>query len=77
VAEGSPLLVAQVVYAIDNELARTPEDVLRRRTPLALRRGRGLRELEAVAQLMDERLAAGPERRKRWLDDYTDHYSAP
>jgi glycerol-3-phosphate dehydrogenase len=50
---GAPDIAAQVVYAAEWEWARSPEDVLRRRTTLALR---GLADAELtrrVAQLID------------------------
>jgi glycerol-3-phosphate dehydrogenase len=37
IAAGAPDILAQVRYAVDHELARTLDDVLRRRTTLALR----------------------------------------
>jgi glycerol-3-phosphate dehydrogenase len=77
IVEHSPLLAVQVAYAVDIEMARTPEDVLRRRTPLALQKGRGLLELEAVAKLMSERLQASGKRRRHWQNDYALRYSNP
>jgi glycerol-3-phosphate dehydrogenase len=77
IVEKSPLLAVQVAYAVDIEMARTPEDVLRRRTPLALQKGRGLLELEAVAKLMSERLQASGKRRRHWQNDYALRYSNP
>ena len=77
VVEDSPLLAVQVAYATDFEMARTPEDVLRRRTPLALQKGRGLRELEAVAALMSQRLQLSAEWLRHWQDDYLRRHSNP
>lgn len=77
VADGSPLLAAQVAYAVDHELARTPEDILRRRTQLALSPGRGRQELDGVAELMDRRLRPAPGRRKDWQDDYLARHANP
>jgi glycerol-3-phosphate dehydrogenase len=48
-APGAPELRAQALYAATHEWARTPEDVLRRRTTLAVR-GLATPELEAVVQ---------------------------
>lgn len=75
IAEDSPLLTVQVAYATDFEMACTPEDVLRRRTPLALQRGRGMRELEAVIAFMAERLQAGADEQQRWQSDYLKHFN--
>jgi glycerol-3-phosphate dehydrogenase len=75
VVEGSPLLAVQVAYATDFEMARTPEDVLRRRSPLALERGRGRREVEAVASLMARRLNKTDECRDQWCRDYLARYA--
>jgi glycerol-3-phosphate dehydrogenase len=77
VVEDSPLLAVQVVYAVEFELARTPEDVLRRRTQLALGTGRGLGELAAVAALMGRRLQTPGERVNQWQNDYRNRYSTP
>jgi glycerol-3-phosphate dehydrogenase len=77
IVDDSPLLAVQVAYATDFEMARTPEDVLRRRTPLALQQGRGLRELEGVAALMAQRLQPTAEWRTRWQDDYLKRHSNP
>ncbi len=52
VAPDSTLLAAQAVYAAQYEMARTPEDVLRRRTALALEPGQGKDEHAAVAALL-------------------------
>ncbi|PLX97159.1 MAG: glycerol-3-phosphate dehydrogenase [Desulfuromonas sp.] len=70
VAPGSSLLTLQVLHAIDYEQARTPEDILRRRTTRALESGRGLHELEAIADLLASRFAVSPARRQQWCDDY-------
>lgn len=77
IVEHSPLLAVQVAYATDFEMARTPEDVLRRRTSLAFQKGRGLRELEGVAALMSERLQASAKRRRHWQNDYAMRYPNP
>jgi len=77
IIDDSPLLAVQVAYAVDYEMARTPEDVLRRRTPLALQRGRGLRELEGVATMMASRLNADDERCRQWQQEYRQRYSNP
>ncbi len=75
VSDGSSLLAGQVVFAARYELARTPEDVLRRRTSLALRQGRGLEELEAVAALLADTLGADVGRQRQWIDSYRQKYS--
>lgn len=53
---GSSLLGVEVAYAADFEMARTPEDVLRRRSPQALLPGHGLAAVETVAALLGRRL---------------------
>ncbi len=75
VVPGSDLLAVQVAYAADFELARTPEDVLRRRTPLAIGAGRGLAEVEAVAQLLARRLQVPQPQYQAWVSAYRDRYS--
>jgi glycerol-3-phosphate dehydrogenase len=77
IAEDSPLLAVQVAYATDFEMARTPEDILRRRTSLALQKGRGLRELEGVAALMSQRLQLPAEWLRHWQDDYPRRHANP
>lgn len=77
VVPGSALLRGEILYAAQFEMARTPEDLLRRRTPLALEKGRGLRELEAVIELLGECLQTPGEHRRRWRHDYLDRYSHP
>lgn len=54
---GLPLLGVEVAYAADCEMARTPEDVLRRRTSLALSAGHGRAALDPVTALLERRLA--------------------
>jgi len=63
---GAPDIAAQAVYAVEREWARNPEDILRRRTTLALR---GLADAELtrrVEQLIGrhgEPLLASPRNR--------------
>ena len=73
-APGTALLGVEVAYACDAELARTPEDVLRRRTPVALGRGRGLTVVAGVAELLAARLG-GAGRKQAWIDDYRRKYA--
>jgi glycerol-3-phosphate dehydrogenase len=72
---GLPLLAGEVAYAIDFEMARTPEDVLRRRTPLALTPGHGLAALEPVASLLARRLALPAQRLESTVAAYRHHYA--
>jgi glycerol-3-phosphate dehydrogenase len=54
VAPGAPELAAELLYAVTHEWARTAEDVLRRRTTLALR-GLAIPQVEArVCELFEE-----------------------
>ncbi|MBW2476131.1 MAG: glycerol-3-phosphate dehydrogenase [Deltaproteobacteria bacterium] len=52
VAEGVPLLECEVAYAAKYEMARTVDDVLRRRTSLALQPGHGAAARTQVATLL-------------------------
>ena len=52
VTEGLPLLEVEAVYAARFEMARTADDILRRRTPLALEH----RDLESLRTRLDELL---------------------
>jgi len=72
---GLPLLGVEVAYAIDFEMARTPEDILRRRTPLALGSGHGLAALEAVTELLGCRLALTRQQRDTMIAVYRSRYS--
>ncbi len=73
VVSGSALTRLEVDYAVRFELARTPADVLRRRTDLALQPGQGLAELPAVARQMQALLAVSDAQRKQWEDNYRAH----
>ncbi|WP_221250871.1 glycerol-3-phosphate dehydrogenase [Desulfuromonas versatilis] len=70
VCRDSTLLAAEVAFAVDCEWARTPEDILRRRTGLTLTRGRGLAELAAVSALMGRRLGWDAGRGDRMTEAY-------
>lgn len=70
VVPGSPLLHAEVLFAARYDFARTPDDILRRRTDLALGPGRGLNELGVVAALLQQELGVTEATRQRWEDDY-------
>lgn len=70
VCKGSELLRVQVEYGVRYEMARTPEDLLRRRTPLALAEGQGSRELAPVSEQMGKLLSADAGSMKRWQEDY-------
>jgi len=67
---GSSLLAGEVLFAADYELARTPADFLRRRTPTALGRGQGRDELAAVIDLLGDHRQASIDLRRQWRDDY-------
>lgn len=68
------LLRVEVAYAADFELARTPEDVLRRRSPLALLPGHGLTAIAEVAALLGRRLALPAEQLAATADSYRRSY---
>jgi len=69
-----PLLGIEVAYAIDCEMARTPEDILRRRTPLALGTGHGLAALPGVTALLASRLNLTPQQQHTLSNDYRSRY---
>ena len=75
VAEGLPLRHCEVVYAALYEMARTPEDVLRRRSALALLPGHGLAAAAAVADQLGRRLALSPQRLAATLSIYRQTYA--
>jgi glycerol-3-phosphate dehydrogenase len=70
VVPGSQLIKIEVNYAVRFEMARTPADILRRRTSLTLQSGQGLAELSAVARQMQILLKASDTQRKQWEDHY-------
>jgi glycerol-3-phosphate dehydrogenase len=61
----APDIAAQAVYAVEREWARTPEDILRRRTTLALRGLAGVALTDRVEQLIDRHAEPLPARRIR------------
>jgi glycerol-3-phosphate dehydrogenase len=77
IVAGSPLLAGEVVYAARYESARTPEDILRRRTSRALEAGRGMAELAAVSQLLGTTLQVSPEQVNCWQDNYRTIHASP
>jgi len=77
VCAGSPLLRVQVVYGVREELARTPEDILRRRVPLALAAGRGLAELAGVCAELAHQLGADAGVCSAWQHDYRKRVELP
>ena len=67
-----PVVMAQVDEAVDNEFARTLDDVLCRRCPLILRaRDQGLAAAPAVADRMARRLGWSAARTARELVEYS------
>ncbi len=72
VAAGSPLTALEVDYAVLNEQATNPGDILRRRTGLALEAGRGLAEVESVAARMQALLGADDDSKRKWITNYRD-----
>jgi glycerol-3-phosphate dehydrogenase len=75
VVAGSSLLAVQVVYSARSEMARTPEDILRRRTTLTLDEGCGISELKAVGELLGRCRNVSAEVRQHWQDAYAARYS--
>jgi glycerol-3-phosphate dehydrogenase len=75
VAAGVPLLGVEVAYAADCEMARTPEDVLRRRSLLALAPGHGLAAVGAIGTLLGRRLSLPPEHLARTVAAYHQTFS--
>jgi glycerol-3-phosphate dehydrogenase len=66
-----PYIRAEVLYAIRNEMAVTPSDVLMRRMSIILEdwdRGAGI--VEEVADMMAQELGWSPERRQQLVDEY-------
>ncbi|MGH2519797.1 MAG: glycerol-3-phosphate dehydrogenase/oxidase, partial [Chloroflexota bacterium] len=63
-------LEARARHAVEHEMALTLEDVLRRRTQLALGPGQGLREAEGVARAMAEPLGWDGAERQRQVSTY-------
>ncbi len=79
IVPGVALLGAEVAYAADFEMARTPADVLRRRSFEALLPGHGLTAVAAVTALLGRRLSLTPQRQAETISAYRHCYatSAP
>ncbi len=75
VIDGSGLSRLEVLYSVQFEQARTPEDILRRRTGLMLEKGQGLHELEPVASQMQSLLGVDDKIKQKWQTDYRDAIS--
>ena len=74
---GLPYLRAEVVYAARHEGAQTPEDVLRRRTRVALEdREGGVAAASDAAEILAAELGWDAARRQRELDTYRAHSAA-
>ena len=65
-----PDIGAQVVYAVEREGARTPADVLLRRTPIGLTYDLGRRAAPRVARIMQSRLGWSDGERDQAIRDY-------
>ncbi len=66
-----PYIRAEVLYAIHNEMAVTPSDVLMRRMSIILEDwDRGVGIVEEVADTMAQELGWSPERRQQLVDEY-------
>lgn len=75
VITGSRLTRLEVEYAVRFEQARTPDDILRRRTGLALEQGQGLEELEPVAAQMQLLLEVDDNTKNNWIKQHQEAYS--
>jgi len=73
VQPGSALTRLEVEHAVRREMARTPADILRRRTGLALQAGQGLAELSAVSRQLQELLEVSDQTRQQWEHQYREH----
>jgi len=71
------LLRGEVLLAARYEFARTPEDILRRRTPLALGPERGLAQLDAVSALLAAELGGEHNRLNYWQTSYRQRHEQP
>jgi glycerol-3-phosphate dehydrogenase len=71
--EDLPYIKAEVLYAVRNEMAMTPEDVLARRTSITLEdRKRGCDIVNEVAAVMAAELGWSPERQKAMVAAFSD-----
>ena len=69
--EGRPEILAQVDFAVDEELAATVSDIMIRRTQIFFRDfDQGLSAAEKVADRMATLIGWDEDERKRWLDAY-------
>jgi glycerol-3-phosphate dehydrogenase len=73
IADGSPVLRAEVAYAASEEMAVALEDFMRRRSDLMLfGPGNGVGADETVAEVMDSTLTWGSAERERQVSAYRD-----
>jgi glycerol-3-phosphate dehydrogenase len=64
----APFCVGELLHAVRHEMARTLEDVLRRRIPLLLVAPPGRAELREIAEVVGTELGWSPERRAREIE---------
>jgi glycerol-3-phosphate dehydrogenase len=72
--DDSPVIAAQVIWAVRNEMAVTLADVIKRRTSLGATGHPGTRAATRVAELMATELAWSPERLRDELEALRDAY---
>jgi len=71
IVEGRPEIMAQVDFAVDEELAATVSDIMVRRTQIFFRDfDQGLGAVDKVADRMAELIGWSDEERGRWVEDY-------
>jgi glycerol-3-phosphate dehydrogenase len=64
----APFCLAEIVHAVEHEMARTLEDVLRRRIPLALVSRLSFETLGLVAEMVGHALGWTQERRRHEIE---------
>ena len=71
VHEPSGLIAAELVFAVEQDLAVTLTDVLARRVLLAFEPGHGLESVDEAVRILGEHLGWGDDRRAAEVADYT------
>lgn len=76
----SPVIAAELIFAVDKEFARTVTDVYARRLLLAFEPGHGLGGIVRAAEILGDHLNWSAADRARQIDEYTvwlDHLMVP
>jgi glycerol-3-phosphate dehydrogenase len=74
IADSPAIYASDIAHASEYEMAMTVNDVMRRRTSLALSRHGGAETAAAVARLMAAHLGWSDDQKGRYLQQYLDEW---